>query len=383
MSDEKQLEEVREELQEIDQELMTLFSRRQNLAPKVYESKRSRLLSIYDLEQEEKKIEALSQYSDENVKAYGKPLLTTLMRLSRAKQYAIARPESIDWELGKVISTQQNKKYPVQLVATQGNAYSYSAKAATVLFPGRAYFPHRTFEAAILSVVKSQADAAVLPLENSTAGTIDDVYQLIQSTNLYITDALYMPVRHCLLVKPGTKLNEITTVTSHKQALAQCSNFIKEHAWQTVESLNTAFAAEEVSQGDNTLAAIATEDAAEAYGLEILEKELCDVNQNQTRFVVVRRNLELKTQADTLSLLFRLPHSAGSLVQVMNIFSDYGINMSKIQSTPIPRNPWEYYFYIDLQVKPDHPKILDVLYQLQHETSELRLLGWYQETKAN
>ncbi len=383
MADRKQnLEHIRENLQEIDEKILELFSQRQNLAAEVYREKKQLVAKIYDQEQEVKKLKKLENSEDEAIANYGSAVLSTLMRLSRAKQYSIARPESLDWELGKMIAQNQSKKFPVQLVATQGNAYSYSAKAATLLFPGRAYFPHRTFEEAILSVVRGQADACVLPLENSTGGTVDDVYQLIQSTNLYITDALYMPVRHCLLVKPGTRLQDIETVVSHKQALAQCSQFIRENKWDGLESLNTAFAAEEVSQGDHNLAAIATEDAAEAYGLEILEREITDVNQNQTRFVVVRRNLQLSQDAHILSLLLRLPHSAGSLGQVLSVFSDHKINMTKIQSSPIPRNPWEYYFYVDLQVQPSHEKILDLLYHLQHECTEMRLLGWYQETKT-
>ncbi len=374
------LDALREDLQAIDREMMALLSRRIVLSEKVYREKKALLREIYDGDQQARKLEALKADEDPIVRRFGPPLQSTLMRLSREKQYALARPESMDWDLGKLIEDGKNHRVSVQVVATQGNAYSYSAKAATKLFPGRAYVPYRTFEEAILSVVRRRADAAVLPLENSTAGTVDDVYQLIQNTNLYITDALKMPVSHCLLVPPGMRFEDITTVTSHRQALAQCSHRIKEEGWMSLEALNTAFAAQDVAEKRQPgMAAIATEDAAEAYHLEILDEEIANTKKNETRFVVVRRHLQISEDADTLSLLIRLPHSAGSLVSIMNIFSDSGLNLIKIQSIPIPRNPWEYYFYIDCECEPENPAIADVLYQLQHECRELRLLGWYKE----
>lgn len=375
------LKDLRDQLQAVDEKMLALFADRLKLSEAVYEVKKDLVVPIYDPEQEEKKLKRLEESDDGGIREYGRPFLSSLMRLSRECQYAEARPQSLDWDLGRLIERGKDHHFPVQLVATQGNAYSYSAKAATRLFPGKAYVPHRTFEDAILAVVKGQADAAVLPLENSTAGTVDDVYQLIQSTNLYITEAIRMSVRHRLLVAPGTKAEDIKVIASHKQALSQCSGFIKEHRLKTVEALNTAFAAQDVAESKRSdLAAIATEDAAEAYGLEILDEEISNTKENQTRFVVVRRNLQIDRQADTLALLLRLPHSAGSLVSVMNLFSDYGINLSKIQSIPIPRNPWEYYFYLDCEARPDNAKVLDILYQLQHEAGELRLLGWYRES---
>lgn len=374
------LDQIRRELSDIDVQIMQLLDRRIELSEGVYARKKVMVHPIYDPAQEQRKLDALKQNESANIRRYGGPLLSALMRLSRERQYSLARPESLDWELGRQIDQGKKRSFPVQVVATQGNAYSYSAKAATQLFPGRAYFPHRTFEDAIFSVVKGQTDAAVLPLENSTAGTVDDVYQLIQSTNLYITDAMKLGVRHRLVAAPGTNFDRIKTVISHRQALAQCSLVIKERGWNRVEALNTAFAAEEVAErNDPEIAAIATEDAAEAYGLEILDADISDSKQNQTRFVVVRRNLQIDKRADTLSLLIRLPHSAGSLVSVMNLFSDCGISLSKIQSIPIPRNPWEYYFYIDCEARPENDAVLDILYQLQHESTELRLLGWYKE----
>ncbi len=381
-TDKRTLEQLREELQTIDDQMMALLSSRQQLAEEVYARKEENIQLIYDQEQEKKKLDQVRSSEDPLVARYGAPLESTLMRLSRARQYALARPKSLDWELGRQIKHGLERQYPIQVVATQGNAFSYSAKAATILYPDRAYFPHRTFEDAILSVVKGQADAAVLPLENTTAGTVDDVYQLIQSTNLYITDEVKLSVKHRLLAAPGTSLEQIHYVTSHPQALAQCSKVIKARGWETVESLNTAFAAQDVAErNDPAWAAIGTQDAADAYKLEVLDSDINDIDVNQTRFIVVRRNLQIAKDSDQLALLLRLPHSAGSLVGVMNLFSDHDINLTKIQSSPIPRNPWEYYFYINCEAKPDSESVLDVLYQLQHESTELRLLGWYKESE--
>ncbi len=381
-NNDRSLDELRQELQALDEQMLALLASRQELADEVYAWKETNVTLIYDQEQEQRKLDQVRTSDNPVIARYGAPLESTLMRLSRARQYQLARPKSLDWELGRQIKHARERQYPIQLVATQGNAFSYSAKAATRLYPDRAYFPHRTFEEAILSVVKGQADAAVLPLENTTAGTVDDVYQLIQSTNLFVTDEVKLSVKHRLLAAPGASLEQIRYVTSHPQALAQCSKLIKDRGWETVESLNTAFAAQDVAERqDPSWAAIATQDAADAYKLQVLNVDVNDIDVNQTRFIVVRRNLQISQDADTLALLLRLPHSAGSLVGVMNLFSDHGINLTKIQSSPIPRNPWEYYFYIDCEAKPDNEDVLDVLYQLQHESTELRLLGWYKASE--
>ncbi|NCB00478.1 MAG: hypothetical protein EOM70_14030, partial [Clostridia bacterium] len=311
-------------------------------------------------------------------------LLRSLMRLSRGVQYDLLLPHDRNFGLGEQIAAARSIVPPVSRIIHQGSAASYSGKACAILFPGQPVRSVQTFAEACLQVAGKEADVAVLPLENSTAGSVGDVYQLLQSHGLYIWRSYDLPVHHHLMAVPGATLDQIHTVISHPQALAQCSDFIRRQGWHTIESLNTAFAAAQIAQeGDPSRAAIASLDAARTSHLQVLADDISNSRENLTRFVVVGRELVITPDANRLSLVLKTPHASGSLAATLALFSDRNLNLSKIHSRANPVEPWSYLFDLDVDCPANDPQALATLYQLSREMSYLQLLGWYPAETGN
>lgn len=225
-----------------------------------------------------------------------------------------------------------------------------------------------------------QADIAVLPLENSTAGTVNEVYDLIPKYGLYIVKAFSSGIEHCLLGVKGTKISDIKEVISHPQAIMQCDKLIKSLNVKVIPCDNTAFATDIVSKrNDKSIAAIASEKTAKEYGLEILLNSVNDEITNQTRFVALSKNPRIISSANRVSIAFKLPHQSGSLASALSIFADLNLNLVKIQSRPIPHMPWEYMFYLDFTATLDNKDAYRALYHLEKELPYLSFLGWYKE----
>ncbi|SHI75057.1 bifunctional chorismate mutase/prephenate dehydratase [Parasporobacterium paucivorans] len=374
-----ELNNIRESLNEIDDEMLSLLKKRQKLSESIYRAKKGTLAPIYMLQQENQKIAALDDI-DDDIRNVGKPFLKTVMRLSREKQYHMARKDDPYWKLGLQILQSQKERPSILTIATQGNTGSYSYKAAKNLHPDSAIITFPTFESACTQVIEGNVDAAVLPLENSTAGTVDEVYGLLDSNKLYITETTGIEIRHHLMGVKGSSLESIETVISHPQALAQCSSFIQSMGWKTEISGNTAFAAKEVQKRNSLLmAAIGSEEAARNNGLELIMSEISNVVHNQTRFVLLSALPYIAEDANTCSLVIRLAHEPGSLSALLSLFSDRDISLSRILSRPVPKKPWEYTFHIDCNMSPTDESALDLLYQLEQETLYMHIIGWYKE----
>lgn len=371
------LQELREEMAALDKNILAEVTHRQDLTKKIYLEKKAQGKEVLDLRQEVLK---LTRLKDEVAPEYlmsARAVQETLMRLSREEQYRLTLENPGVWEPGEIISLAADQMPDFKVVAVQGNSSSYAGEAAQALFPQASLMPTRTFEAACRSVVEEMVDVCVLPLENSTAGTVDDVYALLEKHNLYIIATKAVEIKHCIVGLPGSRLSDIRTVLSHPQALAQCSTVIKGMGWKSEELLNTAFAAERVALlKDHTVAAISSEAAAIQNGLVVISRDINNAVKNQTRFVAVARKPIILAEANKLSLIVRLSHQSGSLAKMLAMFSDLELNLSKIQSLPVPEMPWEYSFYIDVETART-PKALQALYQLAQEQSSLKFLGWY------
>ena len=265
----------------------------------------------------------------------------------------------------------------VRRVAFAGDAGSWSAVAARRLFPDAAPVASPSFAAACDLVSEGRADAAVLPLANTTGGPVDTVYHLLER-NLRIVRSADLAVRHCLAAVPGAALAGVRTVSSHPQALAQCSRAIREGGWRAEPAENTAFAAAEATRrADPSFAAICSPAAAREHGLAILREDVCDTGVNATRFVAVSRELLVTPDASRLSLLLRLPDRPGALAATLDVFVDRALNLSSICSQPVPERPWEYAFFLDVEAPALAPAALSAVFQLSRELPFLRLLGWY------
>ena len=379
--DRNRLAELRSAIEEIDRDLLDLFVRRMAVSREIADFKAGNGSPVFDPQREEEVVrKALSHVSPTDA-IRAETLLRSLMRLSRSAQYETLLARGLTFDLGSRIAAAPREMPVLHRIAYQGSPASYAAQAGQKLFPDITALAAPTWEDACRLVVSGEVDLAVLPLENTTAGTVDDVYDLLIKYNLWIWRSLSLPIQHCLLGLPGSKIEDIRGVVSHPQALSQCSDLIRARGWASQESQNTAFAATEVARlGDPGLAAIASESAAVGNHLSVLSREICNSHVNQTRFVAVGHSLIITPDADRISLALRLPHQSGSLAATLAVFGDRGLNLSKIESRPDLDNPWTYLFYLDFESSGERkPQALATLLQLSREMPMLRLLGWYHE----
>jgi chorismate mutase/prephenate dehydratase len=239
----------------------------------------------------------------------------------------------------------------------------------------------RSFAEALEGVEAGEAGYAVLPIENTTAGSINQTYDLLRGTELGIVGEEVLRIRHCLLGPEGAELESVERILSHPQALIQCSRFLADlHDVDQVAFNDTAAAARTVSSaGDSTQAAIASAEAGERFGLKILAEDIADQEENWTRFVVISGfeiDVDPRIPAKT-SMVFTTRHHEGALAQCLNVLAEHGLNLSKLESRPVPRRPWEYLFYVDIEGSLGHEATSLALAELRRQCPYLRVLGSY------
>lgn len=374
------LESLRSQLNDLDASMLELFQKRQALASEVWETKQEMDKPIHDPAQEETKIRRLLSDSPTPSTKAEENLFRTLFRLSRVKQYRLSVDQGHLTPLRRSLNRATNRTFEPKTLACQGTIDSYASQAAVKLYPDAHIFNIRSFEGAARQVYEGQVDAAVLPLENSTAGMVEDVYRLLEKFQLHITETLSMGIRHHLVALPEASMSSIKKVLSHPQALNQCSATIRGMGWDIESVNNTAFAAREVAHlQDPTLAAIASEKAAQTHGLNVLMAEMSNTYVNQTRFAVLTKEPVIRGDANRLALLLSLPHQPNALAQVLALFAELNINLTKIVSLPIPDRAWEYRFYLECEAKFADPNAQVLLHQLDSETTSLQFIGWYEE----
>ena len=374
------LANLREQISEVDAELMRIFNRRMDLAEEIAHSKVQSKTAVYDARREAEVSDLARQRAGLDMATRVDSLMKTMMRISRERQYDILMPSDQKWIIGQELMKAGKSFSHLKTVVYGGTRGSYSEYAAEKLFPQAQKMEALTFAKACAFVLSGEADVAVLPLENTTGGTVDNVYELLQKKNLHIVRATSIAVVHKLAVIPGTKIEDIRSVTSHPQGISQCSEIIRQYGWESIPSDNTAFASEEVKKrGDPSLAAISSEEAATRNGLEILPVDICNTASNQTRFIAVTKDLIVTPDADRISTLMHLPHRSGALVAALEIFADRGLNLSSIFSRPIQNTPGEYSFFLDFICPSMGRDALLALYQLSAEMPYVKVLGWYVE----
>lgn len=266
-------------------------------------------------------------------------------------------------------------------VGYQGVPGAYSHLALRQYFAGRPVEArnYMLFEDVINAVMKGEIRYGVLPIENSSTGGITEVYDLVRRYGAFIVGEKIVKVEHCLLAWPGAKLEDIREVYSHPQGFSQCRTFFKEHpAMRQFNYFNTAKAAELVAEKKTGyMAAVAGAQAAEQYGLAILARGINTNQSNYTRFIVISRERELVPEADKITLIVSLKHQPGSLYRVLSHFARYQINMTNIESRPIPGRPWEYYFHMNITGHLTDPAVRQALADLPEDTTECKILGNY------
>ena len=375
------LEEYRKEIDAIDGELVRLFLRRMDVTQKVGEYKKAQGIPVLDASREKQVLAAKAALVDDPAgKADVTALYESIMAISRRQQRKLVKEEGSAGGYGRWQKAVENQRQPVERprVVYQGEPGCYSEEAAAGFFGesvkarGLAWF-----DDVFTALQRREADYAMLPIENSSTGSIRQVYDLLAQYDFSIVGEWQVPVAHCLAALPGVTVEDIETVYSHEQGLMQCDKFLDGHRnWNRVPVLDTAGSAKQVSETkDRKAAAICSRRAAQLYGLEVLAYPINHNTANVTRFVVVSPTLELREGKDKISALFSLPHQSGSLHEILTIFAVQGLNLLKIESRPIPGRGWEYLFFLDFTGDLTAPGMDGVLHELSQLSADFRVLG--------
>lgn len=374
------LEETRTEITALDREIQRLFLRRMACAEQVADYKLTTGDSILKPEREQYLLDTLGAQVPAQLRQEYVSMLKNIMRVSRKHQYAriLSRePSRLALPLAERVDAPQSVVY-------QGLPASYQSAAARAMFPDAPQIDHvATFEDVFRAVAAGKADVGVVPVENSTVGTINEACDLLVKYDLYISHSHVDRICNCLCACPGATLNTIRTALSIKPALGQCQAFLKEHGLIQQEAANTAVAAQQVAaSADLSLSAVCSEQAAQLYGLTVLAHNINDDKTNRTRFIAVARGLSARPDDNRISLVFTLPHARGSLAGALSVCADHEINLTEIHSRPLPETPWNYRFYIDLEGSLCDPSVCAMIYQLDEELSTVRILGSYRNAES-
>lgn len=370
--------ECRNKLDVIDKKIVKLFEERMDICGKVAETKIASGKAVYDAEREKQKLDAVSAMADSEFNQVAvRELFSQMMSISRKYQYSILAEHGRAMKLG----FERLDQLPMEgvRVVHQGVEGAYSHAAAIQYFGEKAEIYHvARFEDAMKEVQLGNADYAVMPIENSSAGAVIDMYDLLTRYDNYIVAETFLPVNHALLGVPGAKLSDVKTVFSHPQALMQCSAFLNDNGLEQISVENTAVAAKRVvEEGDKSQAAIASEIAGKLYGLELLKPFIQNNQGNTTRFVILANRKVYQKDAGKISLCFELPHTSGSLYNMLGNFIFNHVNMMMIESRPIPGKNWEYRFFVDIEGNLQDAGVKNALRGIGAEAQNFKILGNY------
>lgn len=373
------LTELRSQIDEIDQNIVELYEKRMEVARNVAAYKIETGKKVFDKEREEEKIRKVKSLAHNEFNSHGiGELFEQIMSMSRKLQYQLIAENGGLNKLPfiKVDSLEKEKAR----VVFQGAEGAYSHAAMLQYFGEQVNSFHvDTFRDAMIAIDEGRADFAVLPIENSTAGIVNEIYDLLVEFENYIVGEQIIKIEHCLMAVPGTHLEDIKTVYSHPQSLMQSSRYLNAHpSWQQISMQNNAFAASKVAEEkDPTQAAIASEYAAKINGLEILEKGVNQSSTNSTRFIIVTNQKIFLEEAKKVSICFEIAHESGSLYHMLSHFIYNNLNMTKIESRPIEDRNWEYRFFIDFDGNLSDSAVKNALRGLREEARNMKILGNY------
>lgn len=370
--------DLRNQLDTIDAEIVKLYEDRMDICAKVAEYKIGVGKKVFDKVREQEKLAKVKSLTHNEFNSHGiEELFEQIMSMSRKLQYQLLEASGCRGRLPFI----GVEELPVKKarVVFQGADGAYSQAAMMQYFGDQIASIHvDTFRDAMSAIDEGSADFAVLPIENSTAGIVSEIYDLLVEFENYIVGEQIIKIEHCLLGVPGADISDIKTVYSHPQSLMQSAKYLSEHDWRQISMQNNAFAAKKVAEdGDSTQAAIASEHAAKIYGLEVLKKGVNQSGSNSTRFIIVTNQKIFKKDAGKISICFELPHESGSLYHMLSHFIYNGLNMTKIESRPIEDRNWEYRFFIDFEGNLSDSAVKNALRGLREEARNMKILGNY------
>lgn len=377
-----ELSDYRTEIDRIDRQLTQLFAQRMEVSASIGAYKKEHGLPVLDPARERKKLLDIAEQTPEELKEYAVSLYSLLFELSRSYQNRLSAGETPLTQSirGAIENTPQ--LFPEQAaVACQGVEGAYSQLACEKIFQSPMILYFKSFEGVFNAIEKGMCQYGVLPIENSTAGSVNQVYDLMIQHHFSIVRTFRLKVDHNLLVNPGTKLEDVREIYSHQQAIGQCAGFLSKLPNVNVVAVeNTAVAAQMVaSSGRKDVAALSSRSCAQLYGLENIAPSIQDKGNNRTRFICISKNLEIYPGADRTSIMMILPHKPGALYKVLARFYTLGINMTKLESRPLPDREFEFMFYFDLETSIYSQEFVQLMCELDDFCEEFKYLGSYSE----
>ena len=378
-----ELNDIRRDIDAIDDELVQLFIRRMGCSARVAQAKQQTGRPIRDRARERAVVNRLTAAAGEELAPYVDALYEHIFDLSRSYQSSRQdRPNPLAAQIAEAIAGTPGKRQPEHaLVACQGAEGSYAQQACERLFPYPDILYFDRFGGVFAAVEKGMCQYGILPIENSTAGSVTQVYDLMEKHRFYIVGAHRLRIQHRLMRKNGDSDTPITEIVSHEQALRQCSGFFAAHPEIRATPMeNTAVAAAFVAESDrDDLGVIASKVCAELYGLSVVDEEISNTGNNYTRFICISRRLEIYPQARKISLMLNLAHEPGALNGIVSRLALAGVNLLKLESRPIPGREFEFRFFFDMAASVADPDIVRLLGELEAHCDRGVFLGCYDE----
>ncbi|CDC68247.1 MULTISPECIES: bifunctional chorismate mutase/prephenate dehydratase [environmental samples] len=376
-----ELSEIREKIDTVDDQLLKLFLERMSLAEEVAAYKNEHHLPILNKERERAVLARVTEQSGEKER-YAYHLFSTLFELARSRQAElISAPTRVEAQVKASLEAGSAVFPQTGLVACQGVEGANSQMACDRLLPRGNIVYVKTFEAVVSAVESGLCKFGVLPIENSSNGSVRAVYELLQDHRLSIVRSTRLCIRHELLAIPGVKMDDITEIYSHEQAIGQCSRFLESlNGVRVIPCDNTAVAAKMVSErGDRHAAAISSHACAELYGLDTVRDDIQDSDNNYTRFICIAKDPVIYAGANRISLVIACDNKPGALYDILSKLAALGINMTKLESCPVTGRNFEFIFFLELEASVLEPGVLPMLEELERSCQNFQFLGNYAE----
>ena len=376
------IQDMRKEIDAIDDQLVQLFTQRMDVAARIADYKKAENLPIFVPAREREKLADVAEKAGPEMANYTRVLYSMLFELSRS--YQSKRTDTISplyYEITQAINNTPKLFPQAPMVACQGVEGAYSQIACEKIFKSPFIMYFKNFEGVFNAIDQGLCQYGILPIENSTAGSVKKVYDLMIRHSFSIVRSFRLKIDHNLLALPGASLEGIREVYSHEQAINQCSEFLQKLTGiKIIPVENTAVAAEMVAKsGRSDIAAISSRSCAELYGLKTLAASIQDKGNNRTRFICISKNMEIYPGADKTSIMMVLPHRPGSLYRVLARLYTLGINVTKLESRPIPDREFEFMFYFDLETSIYSEEYVQLMCELDELCEEFKYLGSYTE----
>ena len=376
------LKELRSEIDRIDDDLVKLFKARMDVSAKIADYKKEQHLPIFVPAREREKLADVAEKAGQEMGNYTRVLYSMLFELSRS--YQGKRNNTLSPLYHKITEAIDStpQLFPQQaMVACQGVEGAYSQIACEKIFKSPFIMYFKNFDGVFTAIEQGLCQYGILPIENSTAGSVKKVYDLMIRHNFSIVRSFRLKVDHNLLANPGATMESIKEIYSHEQAINQCSDFLKNLTGVKIIPVeNTATAAEMVaSSGRIDIAALSSRSCAELYGLKVLAASVQDKDNNHTRFICISKNLEIYPGSDKTSIMMILNHRPGALYKVLARLYVLGINVTKLESRPLPDRDFEFMFYFDLETSIYSEEFVQLMCELEDLCEEFKYLGSYSE----